>query len=303
MSTHSSSDVRLGLTAALGAYVMWGLLPVYFHLLHAVAPDVMLAHRIAWSVPTGLLLVLVARRWKDVMALLRDWRVLRLTFLAGLMIGLNWLTYIWAVHQERVLEASLGYYINPLLNFLFGALLFGERFNRLQMGAIALAALGVLNQSVNVGAFPWVAMVLCLTFGGYSVIRKQLQTDGRVGFFMEVVLLGPLALGWLVHLSLAGTSIWPETAFETALLVSSGAITAAPLILFAVAAKRLRFSTIGMLQFLGPTLQFVLALAYGETFTQAHAVTFVLIWIGVGLFSYAAWRTDVRVRKQAALAG
>ncbi len=297
-----SSDARLGLMSGLAAYVLWGLLPVYFHFLLSVSPDLMLAHRIAWSLPTGILLVLAARRWSETLKVMMDWRKLRYLALSGMLIGVNWLVYIWAVHQERVMEASLGYYINPLLNFLVAAMLFGERFNRLQMVAMVLAALGVVNQTVNVGAFPWVAMVLCLTFGAYSVIRRQVQVDSRVGFLMEVLLLAPLALAWLWRTGASGASIWPATSLELTLLVAAGAVTAAPLILFALAAKRLRFSTIGMMQFIGPSLQFVLALAYGEAFTPAHAVTFMLIWVGVGVFSFAAWRADRKVRRAAALA-
>ena len=290
------SEIRLGFVASLSCFLMWGVMPLYFIILKAVPSDVLLAHRILWSLPTGLLLLLMAGRLGRLIEVFKSPRVLAWLGASGLLIGLNWLIYIWAVHQERVLEASLGYYINPLLSFLLGAILFGERFNRLQVGAMLLALLGVLNQWLVVGVFPWVALVLCLTFGIYSVIRKKIQIDSRVGFTLEVLLLTPMSLIYLGYMWRMGEPLFPPSAFEIILLLLSGIITAAPLILFAVAAKRLNLSTIGLMQFLGPTLQFIIGLYFGETFTSAHAITFVLIWSGVGMFSYALWRREHRSR-------
>ena len=275
---------------------MWGVLPLYFTALSMVSPDLMLSHRIAWSVPVGIGLLIVAGRWGDFVAAMRNRRTFLAILAAGALIGLNWLTYIWAVQQERVLEASLGYYINPLVNFMLGAILFAERFSKLQILAMVLACLGVLNQWLYVGVFPWVALTLCATFAVYSVIRKVTPIDSRIGFTGEVLVLLPLALVYMASLGRPVMELFPDGQFETFLLVMSGVITAAPLILFGVAARRLNLSTIGLIQFLGPTLQFLIGLYLGEAFTLAHFVTFSLIWSGVGLFCFALWRQDHRRR-------
>lgn len=291
-----SAATRNGLLAAAGAYGLWGFLPIYFKVLGDTPPLMILAHRIVWSVPTALLLVAAAGRLGEVLAAIRNPRLLWGLLASALAVAINWTIYIWAVTEGRVLEGSLGYFINPLITFLFAALFFGERFNRLQMLALAFALLGVANQALVVGDFPWVALSLAVSFALYGVIRKRVPVDSRVGFTIETLWLGPVALAYLlVFLPEGAASFGGDGPGRAALLVLAGPVTAAPLILFAIGARRLRLSTIAMLQYLGPTLQFCVALAYGEMFTPAHAITFGLIWTGVALFTIAAWRNERRI--------
>ncbi|RYZ13494.1 MAG: EamA family transporter RarD [Alphaproteobacteria bacterium] len=282
------ASIRTGLLAAIGAYVLWGFLPLYFQFLGETSPTVILAHRIVWSVPTALVLIAVAGKWGELTGLWRQPRVLFTLLGSSIAIAANWTIYIWAVTNHRVLEGSLGYFINPLINFAFAAMLFGERFKPLQIAALGIAAAGVINQTLVVGQFPWISLSLAISFAIYGAIRKTTPVDSRVGFGMEAIWLAPIAVAYLLFFLPAGTQ-----AFGTgdpgliALLLLAGPVTAAPLILFAMGARRLKFSTIGVLQYIGPSLQFFLALALGEKFTPGHAVTFGLIWTGAILFTLA----------------
>lgn len=282
------ASIRTGLLAAIGAYVLWGFLPLYFQFLGETSPTVILAHRIVWSVPTALVLIAVAGKWGELTGLWRQPRVLFTLLGSSIAIAANWTIYIWAVTNHRVLEGSLGYFINPLINFAFAAMLFGERFKPLQIAALGIAAAGVINQTLVVGQFPWISLSLAISFAIYGAIRKTTPVDSRVGFGMEAIWLAPIAVAYLLFFLPAGTR-----AFGTgdpgliALLLLAGPVTAAPLILFAMGARRLKFSTIGVLQYIGPSLQFFLALALGEKFTPGHAVTFGLIWTGAILFTLA----------------
>ena len=288
---------RLGLLSALAAFLMWGVLPLYFYVLQSVAPDLMLAHRIVFSLITGLALFVIGGGWGEARSVLANRKLLGTLFFTGALIGSNWLIYIWAVQNGRVIEASLGYYINPLVSFALGAVLFGERFSRLQMLAIVFAALGVLNQTVFVGQFPFVGLFLCFTFAAYGAIRKTVAVDGRLGFVLETALLAPFAIAYLIWKAVEGAPILPDSGGLILLLALSGFITALPLILFAVAAKRLRLSTLGVMQYIGPTIQMLIGvIVFREAFTSAHAITFLLIWAGVLLFSISAWRMDRRQR-------
>ncbi len=289
----TNKDIRAGLAAALGAYALWGVLPVYFKLLGDTPPAVILAHRIVWSVPTALALVAMAGKMDELAGVLRRGRVALALLASGLAVALNWTIYIWAVTNDRVLEGSLGYFINPLITFVFAAVFFGERFNKLQMAALAVAALGVVNQAVVVGEFPWIALSLALSFAIYGLLRKRTPVDARVGFTVEALWLAPVALLYLLFFRPDGLPFFgTEGAGGALLFLLAGPVTAAPLIMFAFGARRLRMSTIAMLQYLGPTMQFVIGLLYGEAFTPAHAATFGLIWAGVAIFTWAVWRND-----------
>jgi chloramphenicol-sensitive protein RarD len=292
--------MRLGFLCCLGCYTIWGCLPLYFRALDHIAPDEMLAHRIIWSVPTGLIFMAIARNWSELKAALTRRRIIYLTG-SALLIGLNWLIYIWAVGQERVMEASLGYYINPLVNVLIGAVFFAERLRIAQWVAVALATIGVTIMTMALGSLPWVALVLCFTFAFYSVIRKQVQVDSRAGFVVEAAILAPLALIWLGwFVGQPSGRLMGEGGMDIPLLLASGPITAVPLILFAVAAKRLRFSTIGMMQYIGPTLQFLIAVAlFKEPFGQTHAWAFGFIWLALIVFSTDSLVGDAKAKRLA----
>jgi chloramphenicol-sensitive protein RarD len=298
--TPAADQTRNGLIFAAAAYGLWGFLPLYFKLLGELSPFVILAHRIVWSVPTALIAVAIAGRLGDFLDVVRRPRALALLAASSALIAANWTIYIWAVTSERVLEGSLGYFINPLVTFLFAAIFFGERFNPVQLAALGLAGLGVLNQTLVVGAFPWVSLSLAVSFAAYGAIRKTVPVDSRVGFGIEAGLLAPFALAFLLLAPAAQGVFTAQDLALDALLVLAGPVTAIPLILFALGAKRLRMSTIAMLQYIAPTLQFVLGLSFGEPFTLAHAATFGLIWTGVALFTVEVWRID---RRRAIAAG
>jgi chloramphenicol-sensitive protein RarD len=290
------ADIRSGLFAAMAAYGLWGFLPLYFQFLGDLPPLVILAHRILWSVPTALVLVIAAGKWTEFAGIFRQSRLLFTLFASSIAIAANWAIYIWAVTNHRVLEGSLGYFINPLIVFLFAAMFFGERFRPLQLLAVAIAALGVVNQTLVVGEFPWVSLSLAISFAIYGAIRKTTVVDSRVGFGIEAMLLAPVALLYLVFFLPAGVQAFGsgEPGFVMLLLLA-GPLTATPLILFAIGARRLKLSTIGILQFIAPSVQFGIGLAMGEPFTAGHAMTFGLIWAGVVLFTLSGRQPRVAV--------
>lgn len=295
-----NAALRLGFLCCLGCYTIWGCLPLYFRALDHIRPEEMLAHRIIWSVPTGLILIVIARNWQQLRAAMTRKHVLWLT-VSALLIGVNWLVYIWAVSQQRVMEASLGYYINPLINVLIGAVFFSERLRPAQWISVALATVGVGIMTWVLGNLPWVALVLCFTFAFYSVIRKQVQVDSRAGFVVEAALLAPLALIWLGwFVGQPDGRIMGDGGWDIPMLLVSGPITAVPLILFAIAAKRLRLSTIGMMQYLGPTLQFLISVfVFREVFGLSHAIAFGFIWTALIVFTVDSLMGEAKARRLA----
>lgn len=295
-----SPALRLGFLSCLGCYTIWGGLPLYFRALDHIQPMEMLVHRIVWSVPTGLALILLARNWTQLRAAVTRKHVFWLS-ISALLIGANWLIYIWAVGQERVMEASLGYYINPLVNVLIGAVFFAERLRPAQWVAVALATIGVAVMTSALGYLPWVALVLCLSFAFYSVIRKQVLVDSRAGFVVEAALLAPLALIWMGwFLGQPGGRPFGDGGWDIPLLLASGPITAVPLILFAIAAKRLRLSTLGMMQYIGPTLQFLISVfVFKEAFGLTHAIAFAFIWTALIVFTIDSLMGEAKARRLA----
>ncbi|MEL7547957.1 MAG: EamA family transporter RarD [Pseudomonadota bacterium] len=294
------SNLRLGFLSLLCAYLLWGGLPLYFRVLDHVAPSEMLAHRILWSVPTGLIFIWIGRNWAQLWSTLK-WSHVRWLILSALLIGGNWLLYIWAVGQERVMEASLGYYINPLVSVLIGMVLFSERLRPAQWAAVGLATIGVGIMTVALGYLPWVALVLCMTFAFYGAIRKQVLVDSRAGFVVEAALLAPLAMiwmGWFVGQPegrLFATGGW-----DIPLLMLAGPITAVPLILFALGAKRLQLSTVGMMQYIAPTLQFLISIVvFREPFGTVHALAFGLIWSALIVFTIDSVVGDRKAKRLA----
>lgn len=296
-----SAALRLGFPAALGCYLIWGSLPLYIRAMSHVGPFELLAHRILWSVPTAIGLIALAANWRDVKTAFTGANFRWLT-LSSLLIAVNWAIYIWAVNAGRAMEASLGYYINPLVNVLFGMLIFSETLRRVQWVAVGIAAVGVVIMAFAFGRVPWVALALCATFACYGLIRKKVAIDSRAGFLVEVALLAPLAALWLVWFATTqpGGRWMGEGGWDAALLMAAGPITAVPLILFALAARRLRLSTIGMMQYIGPTLQFLIALfVFGEAFSPVHAVAFGFIWTALVMFTADSLMGDARARRLA----
>jgi chloramphenicol-sensitive protein RarD len=281
---------RNGLILGIGAYVSWGLLPLYLKLLVTVPPVQVLAHRVLWSLILLVVVVAALRRARGVWTAARGRTLLLLCGSATLIAG-NWLVYIWATQHGHVLEASLGYFINPLLNVVLGVALLGERVRPVQAVAVGIAAVGVVVMAVGGAAQIGIPLALAFTFGFYGLIRKVAAIDALGGLTVETALLALPALAVLGQASAAGTAAWGASGRLDLLLVLAGAVTAAPLLMFAAAAKRLRFTTIGLLQYIGPTIQFALAvLVFGEALQTYHLVTFALIWAGCLLYALDSLR-------------
>lgn len=299
--TDDDRRLRVGVAYATAGFLGWGLTPIYWKAVGAVPATELLAHRAVWSTALLALMLLVARRGPELLAALRRPRTLGVLVATTVLITGNWLTFIWAMGAERVLEASLGYYINPLVNVLLGVVFLRERLRRAQGVAVALAAVGVAILTAEVGRVPWVSLVLAGTFGVYGLLRKTMDAGPEVGLFVETTLMTPFMLVYLVHLHAGGEGSFGELGLGIdALLVASGAITVAPLVWFTHGARRLPLATIGLLQYLSPTLQFLLAVfAFGETFTASHLAAFVFIWTGLAVFTWELRRRMRRSRREA----
>ncbi|MBB4086451.1 EamA family transporter RarD [Sphingomonas carotinifaciens] len=288
--TATASPACTGLILGIGAYVTWGLLPLYLKLLAGVPAFQVVAHRILWSVALLLLVVLAMRRGAAIQAAARGRTLLLLCGSAGL-IAVNWLVYIWAVQHAHVLEASLGYFINPLVNVALGVAVLGERVRRGQAVAIGIAAVGVLLLAVSGGGALWISLTLAVTFGVYGLLRKVAAIDALGGLTVETLLLSPFAAIFITQAQVAGTGAFGQSMRMDVLLVLAGAVTTAPLLMFAAAARRMRYATLGLLQYLAPTLQFLQAvLLFGETLKPVHIATFTLIWAGCALYAYDSVR-------------
>lgn len=275
--------------AAMSAYVMWGLLPAFLHLFAKIPPLEVTAQRIVWTLPCALIAALM---FGGVASLRISSRTLGLLALSAALIGGNWLLYVWAVGQDRIVESSLGYFINPLINVCMGVAFFKEKLTKWQIGALALALMGVLNQTFLVGAFPYVALGLGFSFALYGLVRKLAPVEPAAGLFWESAILFVPALVLIVwHIS-SGGPVMGGSLSMTGLLVLLGPATAIPLILFASGARGLKLTTLGLLQYLAPTLQFSTGLALGEHFTPAHGVTFAFIWAGLALYSVATFQSN-----------
>lgn len=299
-ASQADRSQRTALAAGLAAFTFWGIIPVYWKLLGAVSASEILAHRFVWTSVflTGLLAW--QGRWPEVQAILRSRRTLLLCLTSGVAVSLNWLTFIWAVNAGRVLETSLGYFMTPLMNVLFGALFLRERLTRLQSASVILAAIAVLNLTVGYGRFPWIAMALCGTWGFYALLRKLSGTAAIPGLFIETILLLPIAIFYLLRLEGQGALVFGTAHWSTSgILISTGIVTGLPLVWFGHAARHLRLTTIGFLQYLAPTGTFFLGVfLYHEPFTRAHLITFVLIWVALAIFTSETiriWRSRPRI--------
>lgn len=288
---------RSGVQLALAAYVMWGVAPLYFLLVEFAEPTEIIVHRIFWSL-LMLLALLRARSMLSGLLRLSKRQYLGL-FCSGLLLGINWWTFIWALQNARVLETSVGYYINPLISVVLGVVFLGERLRTIQWLAVSLAALGVLNEVVNVGVVPYVALVLAITFGLYGLIRKRLALDSIQGLAIESILLIPLAAMAFIQLARSGSmQTFEHGVGGMVFLALTGLVTSAPLLCFTAAANRLPLVVIGMFQYLAPTITMLLAIFfYGEVFSVGKALTFAFVWLGILVFSGDAWYRQLRGRQ------
>jgi chloramphenicol-sensitive protein RarD len=280
-----------GFVLGLGAYGLWGVLPIYFKLLKAIPAVDIVAHRVLWSLPFLSLLILVSRGWGKVRTAAKSRKTLGVLTLTAILIGSNWLLYVYAVTSGRILAASFGYYLNPLANVLLGRFVLHERLNRLQWTAVVIAAAGISVLAAGAIGQLWISLTLCITFALYGLLRKIVPADAITGLGIETAILFPMAMIWLAWRGSAGAPVMGTNALESGLLIASGIASTTPLLLFTAAARRLPYSTLGMLQFLAPTLQFLIAvLLYGEPFTTAHAIAFPAIWVALGLYVAALVR-------------
>ena len=288
--------VREGLIFGVIAYTLWGLFPLFLKLLSSVSALEILSHRILWSVPFAALLLLARSQWPEVKRAITDKRVMAALAIAAIAISANWLIYVWAVINDQILQASLGYYINPLMYVAAGVFILGENLRRAQIAAVIIATIGVLVMTLGAGVFPWVAISLAALFTAYGYIRKMANIGALPGLFIEVCMLSPIALVYLLWMMKAGEAMFLSgNSGLDMLLVFAGPVTVIPLVCFALAARRLKLSTLGFLQYIGPTFQFALGIYFGETFTPAHGVAFGLIWIGLAIFSIDAARANRKV--------
>ncbi|HBC5208220.1 MULTISPECIES: EamA family transporter RarD [Serratia] len=293
-----AKQMRQGIFFALAAYFMWGIAPAYFKLIQQVSADEILTHRIIWSFFFMLALITLGRNWPKVRAACQNRKRLLLLAVTALLIGGNWLLFIWAVNNHHMLEASLGYFINPLVNVLLGMLFLGERFRRMQWVAVALAFTGVLVQLWQFGSLPIIGLGLAFSFAFYGLLRKKIAIDAQTGMLIETLWLLPVAAAYLFLFADSPTSHLSANPWSlNLLLVAAGIVTTVPLLCFTAAATRLRLSTLGFFQYLGPTLMFLLAITfYGETVGQDKLVTFGFIWAALILFTLDALYTQRKLR-------
>jgi chloramphenicol-sensitive protein RarD len=279
--------MKQGILAGIGAYLMWGLFPIYWKLLSDVPALEILAHRMVWSLVVMLLLLFIGGERAWLKAALKSRRVMVTYTLAAALLAVNWGTYIWAVNAGFVVESSLGYFINPLVSMLFGVLFLGERLRRGQLMAVFLAAAGVIYLTISLGALPWIALVLSFTFGLYGLIKKTAPLNSAQSFTIETLALFLPAFAFLLYREASGTGAFGhQSALTTALLAFAGPVTSIPLLLFGVAARRIPLSMVGFLQYIAPTGQFLLGvLAYHEPFPLARLIGFVVIWIALIIYS------------------
>ncbi|MCX2768015.1 MULTISPECIES: EamA family transporter RarD [unclassified Pseudoalteromonas] len=290
-------EQKKGHLLAVLAFFMWGLAPIYFkQLVHVDAIEILI-HRVVWSVFFIALIVLAKQQWPKIKAILANPKLLAMLTITALLLGFNWGLFIWSVNNGFMLDASLGYYINPLLNVLLGMLFLSERLRTAQKFAVLLAIVGVVLQLISFGSFPVIAFSLAGSFAIYGLLRKTLAVESLPGLLVEALILTPIALAywWWVEPS-ATSNLWNNDWYTNTLLISAGVVTTLPLLCFTAAAKRIPYTTLGFFQYIGPSLMFILAvLFYGEAFDAERAITFAFIWGALVMFSFDSYR-DKRKR-------
>jgi len=288
------NDSSVGALYATAAYGVWGLTPLYWKAVEKVPPPELLGHRILWSCAVGVALVSAARAWPELARCVRTPREGLPILLASALLAANWLVFLWAVATDRVLATSLGYYVTPLVNVALGVGFLGERLSRGQVVALALATAGVATLAVRLGEAPWIALALAGSFGCYGLVRKKARVGPVAGFGLEMLLLAPAAAAYLLVLGAeGGLSLPGQTPRVQALVAAAGVVTAAPLLWFNHAARRLRLATLGFFQYLAPSVAFALAVfAFGEPFTPAHAFAFGCVWLALAIYSLDAMRAS-----------
>ena len=282
----SERQWRAGLAYGVVAYALWGVMPIYFKQIASVASLDIVAHRIIWSMLVLAGLLTIARAWGQVRTALRNRKVMLTLLVTSLLVGTNWLLYVYSINSGHILAGSLGYYLNPLANILLGRFVLGEQLTKRQWAAVGIAGAGIAVLAAGAGGTLWLSLILCFSFATYGLLRKVIAVDSLAGLSIETALLSPLALGFLLLGGATGQQMFAHSATVNAYLIAAGIVSTVPLLCFTAAARRLPYSTVGMLQFLAPTLQFALAVGlYGEPFTVPHAIAFGAIWIALALYA------------------
>ena len=296
MNNHSNAS---GWFFGLGAFIWWGIAPIYFKYITHVGAIEILAHRVVWCIPATLLLMALIRKRVAIISIIKNKRLLLGLTLSTSLISINWLIFTWAVTNEQILATSLGYFINPIMSIIMGVIILSERLDKIQWLAVSFVILGVVNQVFNYGEFPWIALTLATSFAIYGFIKKQLKVDSINGFLVETLIALPFSLIYIVW-SLSQ----PETQFTNAgiksdlLLIAGGIVTAVPLILFTTAAQRIPLSGMGFLQFLAPSISFLIATQlYDEALSDAQLLSFVLIWFGLALYLIKPINDLIRLKR------
>jgi chloramphenicol-sensitive protein RarD len=286
----NGNSARNGLFLGLGTYAFWGVLPLYFWLLGGVPALEVLAHRVVWSLLLLVIVITLLRRWRDIRAA-ATMRTVALLAASATLIAVNWLVYIWSVSNHQTLAASLGYFINPLVNVALGVAVLGERLRRWQGVAIAIASVGVVAMALGAVDTLWISLTLAVTFGIYGLVRKVVAIDSLGGLLIETALLAPPSLIYLLVIARRGGGAFGHDPVLNAKLVLLGLVTAAPLLMFAAAARRLPYSSMALLQYVAPTLQFIVAVTvFGEALRPLHFLVFGLIWAGCAVFAWDSVR-------------
>ena len=285
------SEFQMGVIYALIAYSLWGAAPLYFKMIGHISATEIIMHRIIWSFVFLLILVTIGKQFKEVASLFKLPKQLLVLVITSLLIGANWLIFIWAVNNDMLLEASLGYFINPLLNVVLGMVFLSERLPRLQLVAVAIAACGVFIQLVVFGSIPWVSLALASSFGIYGLLKKKVKLRAVTGLFMETAILMPAALYYWWQLESETASFAQNTMDLNVTLICAGIVTTLPLLAFSAAAVRIPYYMLGLFQYIGPSLMFIMAVTmFSEVLDQTKLTTFVFIWVALIVFVFDIWR-------------
>ena len=298
MRANQENAVQVGVICAIAAYTMWGIAPIYFKQLMVLPATEILMHRIIWSALLLVGFISALNQWGKVLNALRNKKVMKILLVAGLLLGGNWLLFIWAINNDHLLDASLGYYINPLINVFLGRLFLKERLKPTQRIAVLLAMVGVSILIFSYGHVPWIAILLAISFSVYGLLRKQVAVDSLPGLLIETLMLSPLAVGYWILFGSQYSNLFTNEISMNVLIIMAGIVTTAPLLCFTAAARRIMYSTLGFFQYIGPTIMFILAVyLYDEPLDNARIVTFGFVWVALLLFSADSFVTYTKQRK------
>lgn len=282
------SEKKLGILYTIGSFGLWGILPIYWKALNDFSAGTILSHRIFWSFVFVLLIITYQKQWPMLKEVIKDRKRMTVVAAGSMLISANWFLYIWAVNNNHIVEAALGYYINPLVSVLLGMVFLKERLTRGPAIALSIAAAGVLFETVQYGQFPWVAVVLALSFGFYGLVKKTAGVNSNVGLALETLIVVPFALGYIIYSQIINGAILSVPTPSLLLFLFSGVVTALPLLLFAKGAQRIPLSTLGFIQYLAPSISLCLGIfLYGEAFTNVDIISFGLIWCAIGIFTWS----------------